>query len=285
VLEYEWRFEDRDQVARRWNLEAGGSAVGFAQLRHARWERTAERFVFVEARVRPVLQAETLLAAAYDELEQQALGESAATLQTLAREDDAERVAFLEARGYRRDRLERSWELDLVANQTRVRAMAERSRARMREAGIELLTLDRWDEPETYRQLYELDMQGESDIPSTDTFVPHDFEDWRLWFTKPGLYRDRFWLARREARLLGLSVLLFPRRGPAVTDLTAVAREARGQGIARALKCETLVQAIALGVPAVRTMNDAENAPILHLNEDLGYVQKPAWILFSKDVS
>jgi len=42
-------------------------------------------------------------------------------------------------------------------------------------------------------------------------------------------------------------------------------------GIARALKYETVAQAIAVGATRVRTSNDSENAPILHLNAAMGY--------------
>ena len=45
----------------------------------------------------------------------------------------------------------------------------------------------------------------------------------------------------------------------------------RRKGVARALKQETLAQALELGVEVVETDNDSENAPILHLNEELGY--------------
>jgi len=55
------------------------------------------------------------------------------------------------------------------------------------------------------------------------------------------------------------------------TGYTGVLREARGRGVARLLKLETLVQAADNGVEAVETDNDSENAPILHLNEELGY--------------
>ena len=43
------------------------------------------------------------------------------------------------------------------------------------------------------------------------------------------------------------------------------------RGVARALKIETVMQAIVLGVDRVRTDNDGENAPILHINESMGY--------------
>jgi hypothetical protein len=56
-------------------------------------------------------------------------------------------------------------------------------------------------------------------------------------------------------------------------------------GVARALKLETIGQAIALGVSSIRTGNDAENAPILHINETLGYRPMPSWIEFLKDLA
>lgn len=56
-----------------------------------------------------------------------------------------------------------------------------------------------------------------------------------------------------------------------------------GKGLARALKLETLVQAIDLGVAAVETDNDSENAPILHINEELGYAEMPGKLEFHRD--
>ena len=50
-------------------------------------------------------------------------------------------------------------------------------------------------------------------------------------------------------------------------------------------KLETVMQAIALGVTRVRTENDGANAPILHLNADMGYVRIPGWIQYLRDAS
>ena len=281
-LAHDWEFEDRDEYIRRWILAAGGSRIGLAEVNHYKWERTAERFVRVNAYLWPGKGSAQVLGAAFDELEERARAEGAQTLQTFSQAQDRARLDFLQGRGYQRDRLERTWELDLTAARDRILVMAERSRSRMRSEGVELTTLDRWDEPDALQQLYELDTAATSDIPSTETFVPHAFENWKLWFTKPALYRDRFWIALAGGRLLGLSVLLYPKRGHVMTDFTGVARDARGRGVARALKLETLVQAIELGVSAVRTMNDGENAPILHLNQDFGYREVPGWLQLAK---
>ena len=41
---------------------------------------------------------------------------------------------------------------------------------------------------------------------------------------------------------------------------------------------QTLAQAVELGVPFVYTDNDAENAPMLHINERLGYRSRPGLV-------
>ena len=92
------------------------------------------------------------------------------------------------------------------------------------------------------------------------------------WLRSPSMREDRFWIAREGEEIVGASVLGYPPvRGIVGTEWTATARSVRGRGIARALKCETLMQAIALGVDRVRTGNDGANDPILHINATMGY--------------
>jgi predicted GNAT superfamily acetyltransferase len=45
----------------------------------------------------------------------------------------------------------------------------------------------------------------------------------------------------------------------------------RGRGIARALKYQSLQQAIEAGYARVRTSNDADNPAILRINAEIGY--------------
>jgi hypothetical protein len=63
-----------------------------------------------------------------------------------------------------------------------------------------------------------------------------------------------------------------------------VTKEYRGLGVARAVKLETLGQAIELGVALVKTNNDLENSVILHLNESLGYEPLPGLITHLKSL-
>ncbi len=115
---------------------------------------------------------------------------------------------------------------------------------------------------------------GERDVPTTVPMHKKSFDEWHhLWFDNPGTRADRFWIAREGDTIVGLSAIEYPpTRGVPWTAFTTTTRSVRGRGIARALKYETIAQAIALGVERIRTQNDGENAPILHLNAQMGYV-------------
>lgn len=55
------------------------------------------------------------------------------------------------------------------------------------------------------------------------------------------------------------------------TAYTGTRRSVRGRGIARALKYESMGQAIEAGYTRVRTNNDADNPSILKINQQMGY--------------
>jgi GNAT superfamily N-acetyltransferase len=83
-----------------------------------------------------------------------------------------------------------------------------------------------------------------------------------------------------------MSYLAYPPvRGVVWTNYTATHPGYRGRGIARAVKLQTLAQAADLGIPEVRTDNDSENAPMLHINETLGYTTMPGYVSFVKRLS
>ncbi len=201
-----------------------------------------------------------------------------------ANEDDELRIAAVLRRGYREDRRSRRWELDLVANRDRLLAMTAESRAKMRAEGIWLLTLADDTDPEKHVKIWRMSEEASLDIPTTLPHVPESLEDYLRWLRSPDLREDRFWVARLGDDVVGVSVLGYPPvRGVVGTSWTATARAVRGRGVARALKCETVAQAIALGVARVRTGNDAANAPILHINDTMGYRLIPGGISFLKD--
>ena len=269
-----WTIEDADNVIERWVATQHGRPVGLVFHRHAPWEKMPERFGRVSGDLLPAVRTPARLDALQAFAEERSRGDGTKTFTTWTWEDDRLRLEVLSARGFKEERRERFWELDLVANNDRMRKMTDQSRARMRTNGIQILTLAQDTDPEKYRKLWRMSDEAEQDIPTT---VPHVGTTWEVfaeWMRSPGLREDRQWIARDGDDIVGVSQLSYPpTRGHVETDWTGTARRVRGRGVARALKCETVMQAIALGVDRVRTDNDGENAPILHLNASMGYTR------------
>jgi len=96
---------------------------------------------------------------------------------------------------------------------------------------------------------------------------------------------DRFWIAKQGDEVVGMSLVSFPpERGVPSTEFTGTSPQHRGRGIGRALKYETVAQAIELGATRIRTDNDSANAPILHLNEEMGYQPIKAYIELHREI-
>ena len=281
---YDWAHPPRNWVHEHFVFD-DGQAVGVGAMAHPKWETIEKKFASIGGELVPTHRDRGRLAELHAFLERRAIEHGSALVRGSSMENDDVRANALRDLGYREDRRSKRWELDLVAGRDRILAMTEQTRARMREAGITLTTLARKTDPDVVRQLWLLSNEADADIPTTLPSIEAPLDDFIEWLAYPGMHRDRVWIAMRGAEVLGISVLEYPPvRGDVNTAWTATARSARGQGVARALKCETLVQAIALGVARVRTGNDGANDPILHINASMGYTPIPGRVDFLKDV-
>jgi len=273
ILRHWWASSVGVEKIKRQIGERDGVPIAFVAAGHRPWETAQPRFGWA----RTLLDPEAWSAAEHDHLvdvaESWLRAEQCATSVMRMREDFTRELEVMERRGYREARRAKVWELDLVAGRERLLAAAREGRAKMRAQGARLLPLSEDSDPDKMRKLYEVTIESEQDIPTTVPWLTLSFEDWRRhWFDSPGIREDRFWIARLDDAIVGMSVLEFPvTRGTTWTAFTGTSRKVRGRGVARALKYETLAQAIALGVERVRTQNDGANAPILHLNEEMGY--------------
>src|SRR6266550_7913508 len=285
VYEYWWSQPDENWVLNRFIVTRGGRRIGYATAEHARWEVQPERYGTVGGEVLPTERTAATLDALFEAMEKRVIADGARMLGIYAYENDALRIGAVEKRGYKEDRRSRRWELDLVAGREKLLAMVEVSRERMRSEGVRLLTLAEDNDPAVIEKVWRLSEEAGDDVPTTEPRVPEEMAAYTRWVNAPEIHRDRFWLARLGEAVVGLSVLGYPPvRGVVGTEWTATARSVRGRGVARALKCETVAQAIGLGVDRVRTGNDAANDPILHINETMGYQLIPGGIHYLRPV-
>jgi GNAT superfamily N-acetyltransferase len=199
-------------------------------------------------------------------------------------EDDEAGVAVLRDRGWEQKRRERFWRLELDGQHGRLVALRDAALRRVEAAGLRIVTADQLGGAAIYPELYRIDEVTSADIPRDLPHVPVAYEVWLAWVRPPHVLPERLWVAVSDGRPVGMSYLAFDAT-PVSTGYTGVLREHRGAGIARALKLQTLVQAIELGVDAVETDNDSQNAPILHLNEELGYHEIPGILRLQKTLA
>jgi len=273
LLRHWWQMGDEHEVTMRRVDIRDGASVAYVGASHERWQPEDERF----GTVRHILRADVWSEAGYVDLlrvgEEWLRREQATTVVARVREDFANEIAVLERLGYREERRTRVSELDLVAHRDKIRRIAGDTATAMREQGISLMTLSDDRDPAKYRKLYDMMIESERDIPATVPWRTLTFDEWRrFWFDNPVIRTDRFWIAREGDGIVGTSILDTPAvRGVPWTAYTGTLRSVRGRGIARALKYQSMAQAIDDGFTRVRTNNDADNPPILRINQEMGY--------------
>jgi mycothiol synthase len=281
MLRYRLESPQFGWTNKRFLLQAGDEVLGGAAVGHGPWEKDPERHCYFNMFVGTV--AEGRAAEAVGLVERRALAhDPRRLLASCGAGQPAIADAILE-RGYERDREARLWELDLGERRQFLLGEVARTRAAMHDRGIVLRTLAESPAATRYEKLLDLLNETLADVPHTGPSIDQGMAEMRRRLAAPDVREDRYWTAWDGDELVAVSYLkLPPVRGNVYTGFTGSARAYRGRGIAGAVKMETLAQAIELGVTRVRTGNDEENAPMLHINERLGYRLLPGELAFIK---
>jgi GNAT superfamily N-acetyltransferase len=273
MMRYWWTSASLNLVSSRLVAVDEGRAVAFVAATHERWGDGPERFGSLRAVIRPDLWSEPDYLGLVAKGEAWLASEGVAIVVSRVRADFRNELEALERIEYREVRRQNFSELDLVAHHDDLLRGRSQERQKVKAQGVTMLTLNDYEDPDRLVKLYEMMIAAEQDIPSTVPIPTQPFDEWmRATFDDPGVREDRFWIALDGEAVVGLSYLEFPPvRGLPWTAFTATSKAVRGRGIARALKYESMAQAIELGYKLVRTANDGANAPILHINEAMGY--------------
>jgi GNAT superfamily N-acetyltransferase len=272
-MRFFWTSGSVSEVFSRHVAVRDGNAVAFIVAWHERWGGTPERFGSIRALIRPDVWSEREYARLVGKGEEWLESEGVVNAVNRVREDFRNELEALGRIGYREVRRHKISELDLVAHRDDLLRGVAQERGKMRAQGVRMLTLSEYSDADRLVKLHEMMVATEQDIPSTVPIPMQPFDEWmRATFDDPGVREDRFWIALDGEAIVGLSYLQFPPvRGLPWTAYTATSKAVRGRGIARALKYESMAQAVELGYKSVRTANDGANAPILHINGEMGY--------------
>jgi GNAT superfamily N-acetyltransferase len=271
---------------RRWLLDADGEMVGCVQVNHARHAFVPTTY-WLDLCVRPDVRRQGHGAALYEHALHVLRERGATRIRSGTKESMTDGVEFLARLGF--VEAKRDWESRLFLRDFDLSRFAG-ARERVEAQGIRISTLkeELGRDSDAARKGFELTNEIHKDVPSVDTPTPLDFETWKKRTLEgPNSLNEAYFVAiDADGRWLGLSEL---ERSADDTSflwqgLTGTRRDARGRGIAMALKLETVRFARERGVEHIKTWNDQRNTPMLAINEALGFVKQPAWIQFQKDL-
>jgi len=285
LTRYRWEHPRKDWVWRGFIAETSSKPIAFVHWLHGPPEQDPERHCEVGVALDQSRMEVDLLTHLWRWATEQAVAGGSRMLEAYAAEDEPEMLEALGRVGYERDRLEKVWELDLGLHGDRLVAEAELERTESAGRNYEITTVARWQAQQKFEALHALDSLTRKDIPTTFPILPETFENFMERLRSPDRPHERWWIAVRDGNPVAMSYLRFPPiRGHVWTGYTCCHPDHRGRGVARAVKLQSLAQAVALGVPYVYTDNDSENAPMLHINERLGYGPRPGLIGLLKRV-
>jgi GNAT superfamily N-acetyltransferase len=213
---------------------------------------------YLQVEVHPEHRGGGVGAALYQQLEEHLRAIGARRVRTFATEDEASR-AFAEARGYTRGAHDRYAKLDTSVLPPMPALPPGVTVCSLAEAG-----------PQT---VYDLDQAASVDEPGDMSFdgVPFD-----LWMA-------RYWESPDQRLDVGTVVMVdgvaacgtFMEAnlalGRGVSAGTCTLREYRGRGLAKIAKSVALRRAAEVGIHTAITCNDYTNAPMIAVNDWLGY--------------
>jgi GNAT superfamily N-acetyltransferase len=145
--------------------------------------------------------------------------------------------------------------------------------------GVELRTgRDFADDP---RAVFAIEAEAALDIPGYDEGGPA-YESWlaRTW-NAPDADHDLTTVATVDGEPAAYTAVLSDRERVYWSAMTGTRRAYRGRGLARLVKVASLHRARAAGLTVAVAGNDDENAPIIAVNDRLGY--RPAVTLWRYD--
>jgi RimJ/RimL family protein N-acetyltransferase len=286
VARHSWEHPSAGWTRERFILEAEGAPVGYAEHSEPAAERNPEGDGYVTAWLVPRAAAAERLEAAFEFIERRATGAGVRVFTAEVWEDALSEAEAVLARGYRYDRLSKAWELDLIENHDRLLLLAGRTDALLAQQGISCHAIADDPDPEIWARAFAAALDAERDMPRTWPYVPTTFEEYLTWYGGPDSSPRWYFVAKDGDQVVGVSSLCFPpRQGNVWTGLTGVVRSHRGRGIARGVKLAITRQAIEQNVSRIRTDNDETNAPMLHINEELGYQRIPGIVSYRKSHS
>ncbi len=276
----------KDEFVRRFNLMFEGTPIGYASYKRAPVQGRKDVYyidinILTDYRQRGFATQFYLFA--LDELAQ--LDPPPARLYAETREDQIGALAWIEKLGY--VNMMRYPISHLMIQEFDPTAFSGLN-AKMAAEEIEIKSLDelRQADPEADYKMWDLtENHIEPDVPTPDHYEPRPFEEVSARiYQHPKFRPDLNFVALHHGEYVAMSNL-WGKVGEErlFVGLTGTKRDYRRKGIALALKVATIMRAKESGHQIIETDNE-ENNPMFDINVKLGFVKKPGWADFKKEL-
>ena len=136
-------------------------------------------------------------------------------------------------------------------------------------------------EEAAWQAYYQCFREARLDVPRTAPPTETPFEEFVKHRSQPKFSADGIWLAVTDAgAVVAMTELQRDFTNPARLNigLTGTRRAYRRRGLGLALKLRGMAQAQSEGIRELWTNNASNNAPMLALNDRLGFVRQPAHV-------
>ncbi|GHG22791.1 GNAT family N-acetyltransferase [Deinococcus indicus] len=282
--EYRHQMREQQDWGYGWAVfvaHAGGEVAGVAGYHQNPGAFHPHRYD-LDLAVAPHAQRRGIGAALWNTLAADLRARNAESARILAREDHPVAPGFLTRRGFTGGKRYFMSTLHVPDfDPTPYAVLEERVQAR----GVRLRSLTDLraaDTPDLVGRLHALMSDVRQDVPRAEPATPltrQVFEDAILG--DPGLLPDAYLIAEVGGDWVGQTTLFRSDASPdLLTGLTGVTRSWRGQGVATALKLAAIRAARTLNATTIRTDNASDNAPMLAINDRLGFVRDPASVSY-----
>lgn len=271
----EWWAPRKDEIrTTTLALNEQQNIIGYWDVERETWMQPG-RF-FIKVIVAPEFRSQKLGAQMYADALRVAREYGATELESNIREDNPAARKFVEERGFQivHHTFESTLDLNLFDEKnfsgltSRIAAQGFRFFS-LAEAGMT---------EENKHKLYEVNRATDLDSTGSEGTFPDYYAFSKNVFSASWFRAETQILAALEDRWVGLAAIgIYPEESYAYNAFTGVLREFRGQGVAQALKLQTILLAKKEGLRYIRTNNDSQNVPMLAINRKLGYQPEPGY--------
>ncbi|MBT3169086.1 MAG: GNAT family N-acetyltransferase [Candidatus Cloacimonetes bacterium] len=281
-LKFADKIRDKKSEHQRFIVEFDNLVVAKMTVSKAIYTTTKGKYYF-NIEVLPEFQRQGIGTKLYEKMLAIVMPKNLQKLSTYSREDKKNGIAFFEKNGFKMVLRDPVSELDLMKFDF---SKFQKDIDFVEQQNIKLIPLSEiMKTDENWQQkLYQLDIQIEADMPTTDPFKAPPFEKWKKsHLENPQFYPKGCIIAVDNGEFVGLSMLAKVLSDKTKMEVwsTGVLRTHRRRKIATALKVLAQRKAIGYGAKTIITDNE-ENNPMYQINLKLGFEPKPAWLSFEK---